>query len=86
MIRICQVSRPSVWNPPPLSGEQSLRVIACALPRHAALTVRAWFLGIFFAAVACAINVFFQFRNPAPTIPPLVIQCVAGVPNSPVPI
>ncbi len=39
-----------------------------------ALTIRAWFLGMFFAVVACAVNVFFQFRNPAPSIPPLVIQ------------
>lgn len=41
------------------------------------LTFRTWFLGIFFAIVITAVNTFFFFRYPAPSINPILVQILA---------
>jgi hypothetical protein len=44
------------------------------LTAYTALTVRSWFLGLFFCAIGAACNTFFNFRQPAPIISPIIIQ------------
>ncbi|WRT65925.1 OPT family small oligopeptide transporter [Kwoniella shivajii] len=45
-------------------------------PEMPALTLRAWFIGLFFVVIGSAINTFFHFRTPAPYISPLIIQVI----------
>lgn len=41
------------------------------------LTFRTWFLGTFFAIIVTALNTFFVFRYPAPSISPILVQILA---------
>nr|GAT56178.1 predicted protein [Mycena chlorophos] len=46
-------------------------------PDMPALTVRMWFIGLFLCAIASALNVFFNFRSPAPAVVPLALLLIA---------
>lgn len=41
------------------------------------LTFRSWFLGLFFTITVGAMNVFFFFRYPSPSITPIIVQVVS---------
>ncbi|GAA5871140.1 hypothetical protein JCM3774_006803 [Rhodotorula dairenensis] len=43
-------------------------------PNACVLTVRVWFLGLFFCLVFAALNTFFSLRYPAPLITPIITQ------------
>lgn len=49
---------------------------ALSLTGCAAVTLRMWVIGLFLCVIASAMNVFFNFRSPAPTVIPLVLLCV----------
>ncbi|KAK0483128.1 OPT oligopeptide transporter protein-domain-containing protein [Armillaria luteobubalina] len=42
-------------------------------PDMPALTFRMWFVGLFLCLISGALNVFFNFRSPAPTVVPLAL-------------
>ncbi|KAK7052812.1 hypothetical protein VNI00_004131 [Paramarasmius palmivorus] len=46
-------------------------------PDMPALTIRMWFVGLGLNLLSCALNVFFNFRNPAPAIVPLALLLVS---------
>ncbi|KAJ8517514.1 hypothetical protein ONZ45_g5328 [Pleurotus djamor] len=46
-------------------------------PDMPAMTIRMWFVGLLLCMVSSALNVFFNFRSPAPTIVPLALLLVA---------
>ncbi|KAG7091222.1 hypothetical protein E1B28_010273 [Marasmius oreades] len=46
-------------------------------PDMPALTLRMWFVGLFLCLISGALNVFFNFRNPAPAIVPLALLLVS---------
>ncbi|KAK1235811.1 hypothetical protein PQX77_000945 [Marasmius sp. AFHP31] len=46
-------------------------------PDMPALTLRMWFVGLLLCLASAALNVFFNFRNPAPAIVPLALLLVS---------
>lgn len=46
-------------------------------PDMPALTLRMWFVGLFLCMVSTSMNVFFNFRAPAPTVIPLALLLIA---------
>ncbi|KAF7296401.1 hypothetical protein HMN09_01110400 [Mycena chlorophos] len=46
-------------------------------PDMPALTARMWFIGLVLCALAAGVNVFFNFRAPAPTVVPLALLLIA---------
>jgi OPT family oligopeptide transporter len=46
-------------------------------PDMPALTIRMWFIGIFLCTIASSLNVFFNFRSPAPSVVPLALLLIA---------
>ncbi|KDQ50890.1 hypothetical protein JAAARDRAFT_141157 [Jaapia argillacea MUCL 33604] len=46
-------------------------------PDMPAMTLRMWFVGLFLNMIGCAMNVFFNFRSPAPMVVPLVLLLVS---------
>ncbi|KAJ7772001.1 OPT oligopeptide transporter protein-domain-containing protein [Mycena maculata] len=46
-------------------------------PDMPALTIRMWFVGMFLCMLSSALNVFFNFRQPAPSVVPLALLLVA---------
>ncbi|KAI0067637.1 oligopeptide transporter [Artomyces pyxidatus] len=46
-------------------------------PDMPALTVRMWFVGLVLSMIGSALNVFFNFRAPAPSVVPLMLLLVA---------
>ncbi|KAF7346881.1 hypothetical protein MVEN_01440100 [Mycena venus] len=46
-------------------------------PDMPALTIRMWFIGLFLCAISSSLNVFFNFRSPAPSVVPLALLLIA---------
>ncbi|KAK7472357.1 hypothetical protein VKT23_000474 [Stygiomarasmius scandens] len=46
-------------------------------PGMPALTIRMWFVGLLLCLVSCALNVFFNFRSPAPSVVPLALLLIS---------
>ena len=73
--------RASVSNidDPEMPGESgATRLVSLLTLRScAALTFRAWFLGLLFTVLGSACNTFFAFRTPAPYISPFIVQIIA---------
>ncbi|KAF8628146.1 hypothetical protein AX15_004065 [Amanita polypyramis BW_CC] len=46
-------------------------------PDMPAMTIRMWFVGLFLCVAGGALNVFFNFRSPAPTVVPLVLLLIS---------
>ncbi|KDR75502.1 hypothetical protein GALMADRAFT_140147 [Galerina marginata CBS 339.88] len=46
-------------------------------PDMPAMTIRMWFVGLLLCMTSSALNVFFNFRNPAPTIVPLALLLIS---------
>ncbi|KAG5636574.1 hypothetical protein H0H81_007582 [Sphagnurus paluster] len=46
-------------------------------PDMPALTIRMWFVGLLLCMVSSALNVFFNFRSPAPTVVPLALLLIS---------
>ncbi|KAF5380630.1 hypothetical protein D9615_004759 [Tricholomella constricta] len=46
-------------------------------PDMPALTIRMWFVGLLLCMISSALNVFFNFRSPAPTVVPLALLLIS---------
>ncbi|KAF9047588.1 OPT oligopeptide transporter protein-domain-containing protein [Panaeolus papilionaceus] len=46
-------------------------------PDMPAMTIRMWFVGLLLCMLSCGLNVFFNFRNPAPNIVPLALVLIS---------
>ncbi|KAJ7350670.1 OPT oligopeptide transporter protein-domain-containing protein [Mycena albidolilacea] len=46
-------------------------------PDMPALTIRMWFVGLFLCTISSSLNVFFNFRSPAPSVVPLALLLIA---------
>jgi hypothetical protein len=46
-------------------------------PDMPALTIRMWFVGLFLCTISSSVNVFFNFRQPAPSVIPLALLLIA---------
>lgn len=46
-------------------------------PDMPALTLRMWFIGLTLLIVSCVLNVFFNFRYPAPSVVPLTLLLIS---------
>ncbi|KAJ7339942.1 OPT oligopeptide transporter protein-domain-containing protein [Mycena albidolilacea] len=46
-------------------------------PDMPALTIRMWFIGLFLCTISSSLNVFFNFRSPAPSVVPLALLLIA---------
>ncbi|KAJ7188821.1 OPT oligopeptide transporter protein-domain-containing protein [Mycena filopes] len=46
-------------------------------PDMPALTFRMWFVGLFLCTISSSLNVFFNFRSPAPSVVPLALLLIA---------
>ncbi|KAJ7159202.1 OPT oligopeptide transporter protein-domain-containing protein [Mycena crocata] len=46
-------------------------------PDMPALTIRMWFIGLFLCIISSSLNVFFNFRSPAPSVVPLALLLIA---------
>ncbi|KAJ7689766.1 oligopeptide transporter [Mycena rosella] len=46
-------------------------------PDMPALTLRMWFVGLFLCIISSSLNVFFNFRSPAPSVVPLALLLIA---------
>jgi hypothetical protein len=46
-------------------------------PDMPALTIRMWFVGLFLCIISSSLNVFFNFRSPAPYVVPLALLLIA---------
>ncbi|KNZ81221.1 hypothetical protein J132_02173 [Termitomyces sp. J132] len=46
-------------------------------PDMPALTMRMWFVGLILCMISSALNVFFNFRSPAPTVVPLALLLIS---------
>ncbi|KAF8150467.1 OPT oligopeptide transporter protein-domain-containing protein [Mycena galopus ATCC 62051] len=46
-------------------------------PDMPALTLRMWFVGLFLCTISSSLNVFFNFRQPAPAVVPLALLLIA---------
>ncbi|KAF8130488.1 hypothetical protein K438DRAFT_1419790, partial [Mycena galopus ATCC 62051] len=45
-------------------------------PDMPALTLRMWFVGLFLCTISSSLNVFFNFRQPAPAVVPLALLLI----------
>jgi OPT family small oligopeptide transporter len=46
-------------------------------PEMPTMTIRMWFIGLFLCLIASSLNVYFNFRDPAPTVVPLALVLIA---------
>ncbi|KAJ7286788.1 OPT oligopeptide transporter protein-domain-containing protein [Mycena rebaudengoi] len=46
-------------------------------PDMTALTIRMWFVGLFLCTISSSVNVFFNFRQPVPSVIPLALLLIA---------